>query len=344
MCAKRLIVALVAVVAVLTVGVAPSGAAVAPFPPGDDDIRYFVELPGVVCGPSSITTSQIVRHENIPASGVDYYLRYFDGGYVNSEFGPAPPAATGSGTINYAGFSFLGVTYPASVGMMIRIDVGGEMTYIGGTLISCASASATPVVSPVEIFRPACGVGDAPAYIDVPASNPFCDDIAWAADWGIAGGYTDGSFRPTSSVTRQAMATFLYRLADSPRGADPTCSAAAFSDVPAGHAFCGEIDWAVDEGITTGYGDGSFRPTANVTRQAMAAFLYRAADSPLGDDPPCAAAAFTDVPATHSFCGEIAWMVAEGITSGYPDSTFRPTSNVTRQAAAHFLHKAAGLF
>ncbi|MCC5952672.1 MAG: PD40 domain-containing protein, partial [Acidimicrobiia bacterium] len=84
-----------------------------------------------------------------------------------------------------------------------------------------------------------------------------------------------------------------------------------------------------------------FRPTNPISRQAMAAFLtrYAADDEPdacEGDGP------FTDVPATHPFCAEITWMVDQGITTGFDDNTFRPTSPISRQAAAAFLWRLAG--
>jgi hypothetical protein len=73
------------------------------------------------------------------------------------------------------------------------------------------------------------------------------------------------------------MAAFMYRLAGSPLGADPVCVASDFPDVPTTHPFCGEIDWLVDEQVTTGFTEGTYRPAAPVTRQSMAAFMYRLA-------------------------------------------------------------------
>jgi hypothetical protein len=73
------------------------------------------------------------------------------------------------------------------------------------------------------------------------------------------------------------MAAFLYRyattLAGAPAHAAP--ATAPFSDVRPGDAFHREVSWAAAAGITTGYPDGSFRPGAPVSREAMAAFLYR---------------------------------------------------------------------
>ena len=74
------------------------------------------------------------------------------------------------------------------------------------------------------------------------------------------------------------MAAFLYRMAGSPAWEPP--EGAVFTDVGPGHAFFGPISWLASVGVAGGFGDGSFRPTAVVSRQAMAAFLYRMAGSP----------------------------------------------------------------
>jgi hypothetical protein len=120
---------------------------------------------------------------------------------------------------------------------------------------------------------------DLPSFLDVDEDHPFYSDIMWMALTGITTGYSDNTYRPAAAVTRQSMAAFLYRLAGSPDGDDPSCAAAEFPDVPASHPFCGEIRWMVDAGVTTGFTDGTFRPGASVTRQAMSAFMHRYADS-----------------------------------------------------------------
>jgi hypothetical protein len=184
-------------------------------------------------------------------------------------------------------------------------------------------------------------VGQTAAFTDVPVGHPFFDAIAWVWVRGIAAGYPDDTFAPAAAVSRQAGAAFLYRAAGSPLGLDPVCEAAPFTDVPTEHPFCGEINWAVGEQITSGYPDGTFLPDGDITRQAMSSFLYRFAGSPSGADPACAAPPFTDVPTDHPFCGEIAWMAAEGISTGYPDDTYQPGRTVSRQAAAAFLELTA---
>jgi hypothetical protein len=112
-----------------------------------------------------------------------------------------------------------------------------------------------------------------------------------------------------------------------------------FLDVPTLHPFLPEIEWLVDAGITTGFPDGTFRSFDAVSRQAMAAFLYRLAGSPAGPFPD---PGFTDVPTHHLFFDEIAWMAATGLTTGYPDGRFGVFDPVTRQAAGAFLYRVAG--
>jgi hypothetical protein len=110
-----------------------------------------------------------------------------------------------------------------------------------------------------------------PTLRDVPMGEPFHTAISWAIDEGIVAGYADGTFRPTASVSRQAMVVFLWRLSGSPTVGFP---AATFPDLPGG-TFGTAISWAVDEEITNGYADGTFKPTAPVSRQAGVAFIHR---------------------------------------------------------------------
>lgn len=113
-------------------------------------------------------------------------------------------------------------------------------------------------------------------YSDVPASSPFCGDIAWLASQGITTGYPDGSFRPGASVTRQATAAFLYRYNHGGQdGGACSPGTSAFADVPDNSAFCRDIAWLYDHAIAYGFADGTFRPGATASRQAMAAYLHR---------------------------------------------------------------------
>ena len=168
-------------------------------------------------------------------------------------------------------------------------------------------------------------------FTDISPTNPLWAEVnAAATTYRITTGFDDGTFRPTEVVSRQAAVTFLWRAAGSPTGFPEP----GFADVPATNPFRPAIAWAVATGVTTGYADGTFRPTDAVSRQSWLAFQHRAAGAPTGPFPD---PGFSDVPATHPFALPIAWAVDQDITTGYADGTFRPTIPVTRQAAVAFL-------
>lgn len=169
-------------------------------------------------------------------------------------------------------------------------------------------------------------------YSDVAVGHPFYQAIFAITDIGVVGGYDDGTFRPGATVTRQAMASFLYELAGSPdmSGVDD-----GFGDIDEGHPFRDAIAWMHAEGISEGYDDGTFRPILGLTRQAAAAYLFRLAGEP--DPSAWPTLTFDDVPDDHPFADAIRWMVGARIARGYPDGTFRPGAILSRQAMASFL-------
>ncbi len=198
-------------------------------------------------------------------------------------------------------------------------------------LLGCATATiATPI-----------------PFVDVPVSATLYESIQWLAERGITTGYADGGFHPSAPVARDAMAAFLYRTAGSPSFTLPAVS--PFVDVPTSHPFATHISWLLARGISTGWttpaGTREFRPADSVSREAMAAFLYRAAGSPAFTPP--ATSPFTDVLTSHPFYAQIAWLAQRGISTGWvlPDGTkqFRPSEPVSREAMAAFLQRADGL-
>ncbi|WP_084104984.1 S-layer homology domain-containing protein [Demequina sp. NBRC 110056] len=176
-------------------------------------------------------------------------------------------------------------------------------------------------------------------YFDVPLRHQFYDEIDWLSGEGITTGYADGTFRPKDDVSREAFAAFLYRLAGSPKVSTPARS--PFKDVPTSAQFYKQIVWLSQEGISTGWSDGTFRPKDEITREAMAAFLYRYYGNP-STSKSSAASKFSDINRGSNFLTEISWLASSGITTGYSDGTFRPGATVTREATAAFLERAEG--
>lgn len=107
-------------------------------------------------------------------------------------------------------------------------------------------------------------------FKDVPKSNKNSGYIQSAVEAGIIKGYDDGTFKPTSKVTRGHMATFISRAFELPVGTK------TFKDVRKGSTSYEAVSQLVAAGITTGYEDNTFRPQNNLTRAHISAFLARA--------------------------------------------------------------------
>lgn len=256
------------------------------------------------------------------------------------------------GTVTTGKFSFEPGTYAYEVRDLSAPDIvrfamttPADTTSVDGTLVAYSQDAAAPTwvvdLRGLPITADDTPTTQPPAFSDVRPGEPFAAEILWLADHGITTGYADGSFRRSASVNRDAMAAFLFRLAYP--GLDTTdCPAAVFDDVPATHPFCAEISWLSETAITTGWPDGTFRPAQAVTREAMSAFLYRYANDG-ADAPACTSAPFADVLVTDPFCGEIAWLADQGISTGWADNTFRPGATIERQAIAAFLFRFASL-
>ncbi len=159
--------------------------------------------------------------------------------------------------------------HPAIASMADRGVVGG---YRDGTFRPTAPVTRQAAVAYLYRIAGSPAVAGTSPFRDVGPSHPFADAIAWAATSGITDGYGDATFRPATPVTRQAWLAMAWRLAGRP---EPTPGAPRFRDVGPSHPFVVPIDWAAGAGVTSGYANGTFRPTAAVTRQAAAAMLSR---------------------------------------------------------------------
>lgn len=113
-----------------------------------------------------------------------------------------------------------------------------------------------------------------PTFTDVNKDMWCYDYVEFVAKNGYFKGTTETTFSPNGQMTRQQFVTVLARMA----GAKVDNSVTAFPDVPAGSYSAGSVAWAVKHGIVTGYADGTFKPTAPVTRQQMCAFMSRFMD------------------------------------------------------------------
>jgi murein DD-endopeptidase MepM/ murein hydrolase activator NlpD len=214
-----------------------------------------------------------------------------------------------------------------------------------GLVLSGVVASPLPVAAATGPFLDVSADAGSPYY------SEFAGEIAWLDERGISTGWETESgrvFRPWDAITRDAMAAFLYRYAGSPVFT-PT-EEPAFVDVDESSEFVTEIEWLASTGISTGWvgPDGAeFRPFEPITRDAMAAFLYRF--SGVAPSDPVPPSPFVDVADGGTFAREVSWLAGRGIAGGFDApggvTQFRPWNSITRDAMAAFLsrHDRGGL-
>ena len=168
-------------------------------------------------------------------------------------------------------------------------------------------------------------------FADVSTDAYYYEAVKWAAKKGITGGIGNGLFGPNQPCTRAQIVTFLWRAAGSP---EPK-SMSSFSDVSADSYYAKAVAWAVENGITTGTGDGKFSPDATCTRAQSVTFLFRAIGKLVDSK-----AEFSDVLTDSYYANAVAWAVENGVTNGIGDGLFGPDNSCTRAQIVTFLFRA----
>ena len=169
-------------------------------------------------------------------------------------------------------------------------------------------------------------------FVDVPVDAYYYDAVLWAAKAGITSGTSDTTFSPNNPCTRAQMATFLWRAAGSPEPVSQTCT---FADIAADKYYAKAVQWAYEQGITSGTSATTFSPDETCTRGQMATFLSRMADGkPVSD-----AVIFGDVPEDKYYAKAVQWAYEQKITSGTSATTFSPNDPCTRAQMVTFLYR-----
>ena len=170
------------------------------------------------------------------------------------------------------------------------------------------------------------------SFRDVKQSDYYYDAVKWAVEKGITEGTSAEAFSPGASCTRAQMVTFLYRAAGSPA---PKSTANPFKDISSTDYFYNAVLWAVENGITSGTGAGTFSPATTVTRGQTVTFLHRAAGSPLAGS-----SGFNDVSDGAYYAKAVAWAAENGITGGTGSNKFAPNADCTRGQIVTLLYRA----
>ena len=195
----------------------------------------------------------------------------------------------------------------------------------------------------INAYKALVGTTCTSPFPDVSCDHWAVDYISAIKDAGITTGYPDGTFRPEEPVTRAQMAAFIIRAIEGePTNYNPD---PYFADVDPTHWAFKYVQRVRERNIAHGYPGNLYGPEDDVTREQMAKMLIMGLVSE-GEitEPPedyCSSgSSFPDVEQDRWSCRYIKKLKELGITTGYPDGTYRPEASVTRAEMAAFIYRA----
>ena len=260
---------------------------------------------------------------------------------VNNEYTVTVPYGT-----NVTASSFVIITNHAraTVGALTHIKnvwyftVTAEdgVTTASYTVTVTTAALPTPIKPAVDNTKPASDSKPKLPFTDVSTSDWFYSDVMFVYENGLFSGTDSRSFSPNASMTRAMLVTVLYRLEGEPAGT----GSSSFSDVCSGSYYEKAVAWAAANGIVTGTGSTSFSPDAKVTREQLAAILYRYAQyKKLDTDAGAKLDSFSDAGNVSGYASEaLSWAVSEGLING-ASGRLMPKGDATRAQVAAILHR-----
>ena len=264
-----------------------------------------------------------------------------DGGTINGAY----PTTYTEGTVTVLptdvtkpGYTFLG-WFTAYIGgvqvKQIEATETGEKTFYARWQKTVLPPPPVTPGTPVTPAKPAAPVGL--PFADVSGSDWFYNDVRYVYEKGIMDGTGIDRFSPNAPLTRAMIVTILYRMAGSPS----VSGSSDFTDVAAGKWFAKAVAWAAANGIVNGYGSGLFGPNDPVTREQLAAILYRYAvyggmtavtlEENLGS--------FADTAQLSAYAIQaMNWAVGQGLING-SGSNLVPKAQATRAQVAAIIHR-----
>lgn len=179
-------------------------------------------------------------------------------------------------------------------------------------------------------------------YDDVGPDDWFHEAVMFVTELGLMNGVGDGRFEPNGTMTRAMMITVLYRLEGSPA----VTGTGSFTDVEDGTWYTDAVAWAAGAGIVEGYGDGTFGPMDEVTREQMAAILYRYAENRGYDtDKTADLSRYTDSAEISPWAKRaMEWANGLELITGRTENTLTPGGSATRAEVATILMRFVRLF
>ena len=233
------------------------------------------------------------------------------------------------------GYTVDKVTVTDASGKAVEVSPNGDGTYnftqpSGAVTITVTFKVLTDVSEcPRDASCPMSG------YTDLNMGEWYHDGIHYCLDEGLMDGVDAGMFAPNATTSRAMIVTILWRLQGSPE----VEATETFTDVSPDAWYAKAIAWAVAEGVADGYGEGLFGPNDAITREQLAAMLWRYAGSPEADGD---LSVFADGADTSSWAEQaMSWAVARGLLTGVDNDRLAPRGQATRAQTATILMRFA---
>lgn len=172
---------------------------------------------------------------------------------------------------------------------------------------------------------------------DVKSADWFYNDVKYVYEKGMMAGTAADVFAPNATTTRAMIVTILYRLEGSPA----VTGTSSFVDVPAGQWYTDAVNWAAANQIVKGTSATTFAPNASITREQMAAILYRYAQYKGYDVTKKAdLSGYSDNGQVSAYAKDaLAWANAAKLINGVTNTTLAPQGNATRAQVSAILHR-----
>lgn len=319
------------------------------------DIANQITSAAEIRTPSSLSYTSIADGETTFTNGWEYYKPASTGGSTGGGGGAGSSATVNS--VKATNGSFAISDKNAKAGDTVKITPKANEGYVvdqvtvtdknGNNITVTQNADGTysfvmPAKSaqPVDVkvtFKLDDAEKDCPSekFTDVDQDKWYHEGVDYAIKNGLMNGTGADTFAPDATTTRAMVVTILYRLDGEPA----VTKDVPFADVPAGQWYSNAINWAAANGIVDGYGNGKFGPDDTITREQMAAILYRYASykgysvSDLAN-----LTGYTDAASVSEWASTaMRWAVAEGLIEGTSATTLSPSGDSTRAQVATIL-------
>lgn len=178
--------------------------------------------------------------------------------------------------------------------------------------------------------------GSVSSFGDVPQTSWFADAVKYVSENKLMNGTSTTAFSPNGNMSRAMLATVLYRMSG-----ETAEAGSSFGDVSSSAYYAAAVNWASSKGIVNGTDRGMFSPDLSITREQLAAMLYRyAAEPSVSAD----LSAYTDAVSISPYAEKaVEWCVAKGILSGKSATRLAPQDTATRAECAAMLQRFAVL-